>query len=241
MQDKACHMHKELILYLAGECTQEEAAIVREHLNKCASCLREWNELRQVWETLPLMAEETSPPDDLKAEVMSALFAKPEKEKFAVQSPQKRRRWVSGIAAAFVLGIALGSLWNVNWPWEQNRGETAQLNRPTEVVRQFALKAADPSFPSVNGTAWVVRQGKKCNIVVEMKGLPATTGEQVFQVWLIRQGRRYNGGVLQEDGRGNAVLTGEVDPQLQDFEAIGVTLEPDPNGRQPRGKKILGT
>jgi hypothetical protein len=46
---------------------------------------------------------------------------------------------------------------------------------------------------------------------------------------------------MNVDDQGNGVLTYNISAKYIGFDAVGVTLEPDANGDQPRGKKVLGT
>jgi anti-sigma-K factor RskA len=108
-------------------------------------------------------------------------------------------------------------------------------------VNSYLLQATNNATSLSKGSAWMYEQGGKKTLVLHLQGLSATQGTEAYQVWLIHDGKRQSAGVFRVDSQGTGVLAYEMqDPSLP-FEAIGITLEPDPHGTQPRGKKVLGT
>jgi hypothetical protein len=57
---------------------------------------------------------------------------------------------------------------------------------------------------------------------------------------LIDNGHRQSAGVFKPDKEGFGVLTVDTS-KFNSFDTIGITLEPDAEGKQPRGIKIVGT
>jgi len=231
----SCH---DIISYISGECTELERAAFERHLKSCGACSKELQELRPVWDSLPYQMEEQDVPPDLKMHVMNSLRP--------VQSVSKRKfslLWVCGLAAAVIFGMVLGVLWNTQGTSKEHNFIGAPLNQPAQVQQTFELKAADASMPLAKGTAWIIKNGdtNTDNIVMNLQGLKATTGDWTYQVWLINHGKKYNCGTFHVDQTGTGVLTYYIDSKFAHFEGMGVTLEADPNGKQPRGKKVLGT
>jgi len=220
--------------YLTGESTEWERAAFERHLRTCAVCREELGELQTVWHTLPFQMEEMEVPPDLKEQVMKAVTKTPK--------PKRRRphRWMYGAAAVIVLGILVGAWWSYSAaPANQAAGQL--LNKPAQLVKTYELKAADSSMPQASGTAWVVQQGDVHNVVVNLSGLQTTQGDWTYQVWLNHNGKKYNCGTLRVNEKGSGVLSYDVHVKELNIDSIGVTLEPDPNGSQPRGKKVLGS
>ncbi|MBD0378910.1 anti-sigma factor domain-containing protein [Paenibacillus sedimenti] len=224
-----------IINYLTGECTELERASYERHLRTCVSCQEELRELQAVWQTLPFHMEEVEVPADLKQQVMRSI---------GVTEPPKRKRsftWLYGTAAVIVLGIMAGTWWNYSESARSKEAASALLRNPAEVVNTFTLKSADSSMPSALGTAWIVQHGEAYNVVVNLSGLKETQGDWAYQVWLNHNGKKYNCGTLRVDDKGIGVLSYDVRVKELHIDSIGVTLEPDPNGTQPRGKKVLGS
>ncbi|KRE98904.1 hypothetical protein ASG89_28485 [Paenibacillus sp. Soil766] len=256
-----------LINYLTGECTEWERAAFERHLRTCVSCSEELPELQAVWQSLPYQMEEVDVPPDLKGQVMEAIRNEPihkeeihieeklkeEKHKEGIHKEEihkkenrknsipKRRSfaWMYGAAAVVVLGIVVGALWNNDaFHTKETASETSV---PSKVVNTFNLTSADTSMPAASGTAWVVQYGDVHKVVVNLSGLNETSGDWTYQVWLNHNGKKYNCGTLRVDNKGVGVLSYDVHAKNLNIDSIGVTLEPDPNGSQPRGKKVLGS
>lgn len=259
-----------MINYLTGECTEWERAAFERHLRTCVTCREELPELQEVWQSLPFQMEEVEVPLDLKQQVMDAIAKESVtneeihkvqvndnetiqreqvNDKVSGQKQQantivgipKRRSyaWIYGLAAVIIFGIIVGALWNYN---ASEPSKTAsELSEPAKVINTYNLKSADTSMPSASGTAWVVQYGDVHKVVVNLSGLTETKGDWTYQVWLNHNGKKYNCGTLRVDNKGVGVLSYDVHVKELNIDSIGVTLEPDPNGIQPRGKKVLGS
>lgn len=223
-----------LLQYAVGEGTREERQSFERHLSSCTSCRTELDELKEIWESMPLLTEETEVPSDLKNEVMGHIFGE--------TSMKPTRKWrarsvVAGAAAVLLLAVGV-TLWSVND--KKQTAVTVNFQPPTNVLHTYALNSADAAMPSAKGTAWVVQGEEKNQVIVHLQGLEKSNGDEVYQVWLIHDGKRYNCGTLKANDQGLGMLAYSIKKETT-FEAIGVTLEPDANGTQPRGKKVLGS
>ncbi|NQX66617.1 anti-sigma factor [Paenibacillus alba] len=246
-----------LINYLTGDCTELERAAFERHLRTCVTCREELSELQEVWQALPFEMEEVEVPLDLKQQVMQSIIQSPSEDQnseaeddefnmqnkpMPIQKATRSYKWVYGVVAAMILGLAVGIWWN-----EQQRNTinlaNPGLQQPAEIVHTFQLKSVESSMPSAWGTAYVLQNGDTHNVVINLQGLKETQGDWTYQVWFNRSGKRYNCGTLRVDEKGTGVLTYSIPVKVKDFQidSFGVTLEPDANGLQPRGKKILGT
>jgi hypothetical protein len=265
MQEHETKDCQDLISYITGECSEFERAAFERHLRNCASCREEVKELRLVWDALPFEMDVLDAPEDLKNEVMQAIYAIPltknqlEQQKKAEQAEVLKHTMISdkpkrvrsyykqlGWIAAVIVGVLIGGLWGQTFFNKPAALTGGPLNQPAEVLRTFELKTFDASMPSAKGTAWVLKHGDTNNVVINLQGLKKTKGDWTYQVWLIRTGsdntkKRYNCGTMNVDDQGNGVLTYNINAKFTGFDAVGVTLEADANGDQPRGKKVLGT
>jgi hypothetical protein len=253
MQEHETIECQDLLSYMTGECSEFERAAFERHLRSCASCREELQELRLVWDALPFEMDELEAPADLKNEVMHAIRVMPLdkshlKKQMIMQEPKPARNYFNkyGWIAAILIGVIIGGLWSNTFFKKPVILVGGQLNQPAEVLRTFELKAFDASMPSAKGTAWVLKHGDTNNVVVNLTGLKKTKGDWTYQVWLIRNAsdntkKRYNCGTMNVDDNGNGVLTYYISAKNIGFDAVGVTLEADANGQQPRGKKVLGS
>jgi hypothetical protein len=256
MSQKKEDLCQDLLPYIVSDLSNEQRIEFEEHVNHCSKCFEELYELGHVWESLPLCMDEVEPPADLKAQVFSSLIPdesnEPSLDKLNQQSPvkssaHKSGRWEQwkrfnwGKVAVVLFFLIIGVIWNNM----QLRGQLSalqyEMSSPVKVTESYIMVAANPSIKESLGSAWVLQNGDNKRLVLHMNGLAVTKGEEVYQVWLIHNGQRKNAGTFRVNEAGKGMITYHfTDPKMQ-FESIGITLEPDPYGDQPRGKKISGT
>ncbi|MDF2963092.1 MAG: hypothetical protein K0S39_4827 [Paenibacillus sp.] len=251
---------EEVFSYFLKELSPEMAEAFEIHLATCQVCMDELKELQQVWQTLPYEMDEVEVPEPVKAlmldnilleiddskrtiEPTATVAAEPEllEESETIAPERPRRRWT--FAAAVIVCIMIGAAagWGLN---EYGRDKSASGDKtapPAQVIGQYALKAFDPAMPSASGQCWIKQQGQEKQLVVQVNGLGQNSGDQAYQVWIVKQGTRFNGGTFRVDAKGSGVLTHNLSPLESPFETIGITLEPDALGTKPRGKKVLGS
>jgi hypothetical protein len=233
----SCSFSDDLVSYLIGEGSKEERDGIKRHLLTCSSCLKDMEALQEAWSMIPYKLDDVQVPSDLKEEVMHRIF-----QTENIQ-PKKRFNLVKlyGMAAAIFLLAFAGVLWNNVILRNQLNEVTKQGQTPAQVIEVFTLKSSTPSNILTQGKAILYQQGEKKQLVFQMEGLADTKGTQAYQVWLIHGGERRSAGVFHVDEEGKGFLTYELKETEASFEAIGISLEPDANGTQPRGQKVLGT
>jgi hypothetical protein len=234
--------------YLVEELTPQQKVMFEAHLPQCQACKEEFEELKQVWEELPYTMKLIEPPSELKGEVMDAVFGETIKVNKAAASPDwsynrgssysRIRRW--GLVSAAALVIVAGSLAVWNWRTATPAVPNNVALEPAKLQQEYLLRAFDPGNPNGKGNVWMTQQGSGLQVVLHVSGLLPTKGEEAYQMWMVKAGKRYNCGTFQVDQTGNGVLVYPLKRPVE-FDTIGITLEPDANGTQPRGKKVLGT
>ncbi|MGG4445849.1 anti-sigma factor domain-containing protein [Brevibacillus porteri] len=234
----------QLIPYIANELKESEHMAFAEHLKNCTECKKEYQELSQAWHALPFDYIEIEVPESLKGEVLGFVFEHKRKsgtETFMAKMSKLAMRLKSqftpvSTSIVAVLLLAFIGLGIANVQVKNRHVE----NIPIEILTAIPLKAANQSHPGTNGIAYIVQQGSEKNLVVQVHELPGVEGSQVYQVWLLKNSTRENGGIFKPDENGSGILTYQL-AEGQTFDQIGITVEPDANSRQPRGKKIAGS
>lgn len=240
--NSSCSLSKELVSYFIGEASEVEMISMEMHLLTCSSCSKDIQEMQEAWSMLPYEIDDVDVPVDLKDEVMNAIFSS-ENTQPMLKSKDKSKKLIRplyGLAAAVLLISFSGVIWNnLNL-----RNEVTELREqakiPPEVIQVYTLKTASPAIDSTKGQAMLYKQGDKKQLVFQLQGLSKTKGTEAYQVWLIDDGNRKSAGTFHVDEQGNGFLTYQMQEEIS-FDAIGISLEPDANGTQPRGKKVLGT
>ncbi|QCJ44355.1 anti-sigma factor [Bacillus sp. S3] len=239
--------------YVIDELSEHERAQFEHHLKTCNHCQNEVTTLKESWQMLSFDFEEVDVPTSLKAEVMDFIFQE-NKEPSEVQAaesakPHYLEKWKgffskqfsplsAGIMAVLVLGL-FGLLWNNL----QLRDSITVLENHAathaQIVRTFDLKGQDTA-ELAKGNAYLLQEGSGTVLVIELNNMPSTKDDEVYQVWLLKNGNRENAGTLKPDLNGNGLITYRL-PKNYSFDGIGITLEPNPNNTQPQGQKVMGT
>lgn len=118
------------------------------------------------------------------------------------------------------------------------RQELAQLDSPSQGLKVNEVVVLDPAAEDIvaRGLATIVIDAKGTHLLVQAESLPELKGSEAFQVWLIKGDVKQSAGTfLTSQGTGAMYYT--FDPQ--DYDTVAITLEPDGQGEQPRGRVIL--
>ncbi|SEN56869.1 anti-sigma factor [Paenibacillus sp. OV219] len=240
--------------YVSDACNAEEKAAFELHLPHCEACQQELQELRTVWEALPTDIHQIEPPPDLKQQVMdAALAAQPADNGRSLRhSAARRRRSLSrkltpALLTAAVAGLVLMGAWNWQLRSEQLRAplpvEQALNVSAAQIKELVPLQAAGKLAGKSSGVACIVDNGQSRQFVVYLFGAGTTTGSEAYQVWLVKDGVRKSAGTFRvgPSDRGVGLLAMPMESAKLDFDSIGITIEPDDKGDQPRGTKVYGS
>ncbi|MFK9092191.1 anti-sigma factor domain-containing protein [Bacillus salipaludis] len=255
-----------LSLYIIGELSVNEMAQFEQHLITCNHCRKEVNSLKETWQMLSYDVEEMDVPKSLKAEVMDFIFQENSTESLVkakaaenvatsqVQEGELKKRgyldWLkaflgkqfsplsTGITAVLLLGL-IGLFWSNHQLKENITVLENKASSQTQIVQTFDLKGLNLAA-AASGSAYLLEEDRDTVLVIELSKLPSTKDEEVYQVWLLKNGNRQSAGTLKPDPNGNGIITSRLPKDLS-FDDIGITLEPNPNNTQPQGQKVLGT
>ncbi len=118
--------------------------------------------------------------------------------------------------------------------------------RPIRYGAPRQSAAAGASMNMLWGTIWeanargmlmVSRSGSRALLLaLDLQPLPS---DKVYQVWLVKDGRRYNGGYFTVDSSGYGQTLIFPYPSIAEFDAIGITIEPVGGSSGPTGTRVL--
>jgi anti-sigma-K factor RskA len=233
---EAHHVTDSLPAYVLDAVTAAERRQVEGHLALCPSCRAELTHLQQIAADLPLALPQADPPPELKHRLMQSIHSR----KLAQLSSVKQATFVQNLGSFFlrrwpVLGIALiillalGNLvmWRQLYLTTQNNSTAMRVVTLTNT--QFS--------PGAIGTLVMSPDGHYSTLVVSNLGA-LQPGKQ-YQVWLIKGAMHTSAGLFSVDSSGYASLDIIAPQSFQQYDAIGISIEPDGGSPIPTGMSVL--
>jgi anti-sigma factor RsiW len=236
--DSTCPHADDTGAYVLRALADTELRAFAAHLESCASCRQEVEELQAVADQLPMAAPQLVPPPDLRNRIMSVVeseaqllrAAGPEADRVPAtprRPPRERFRWTrifvspgiaASLAAVFVfLGVGAGVLLSGD-------------DGPGPVRTVAASTAPEGS------TAAVEVQDDVATLVVS--DLPAPKSGRVYQVW-VRSGAAPTPTHTLFNVRTDGDARVKVDESMAGVEEILVTEEPSGGSNIPSGPPVI--
>ncbi|MCI0520209.1 MAG: anti-sigma factor [Chloroflexi bacterium] len=207
----------------------EETYRVADHLAVCRACQEELRSYTYVVEDLPYGVRDREPPPGLKTRILAqarADKAAPRTERGALPARRWSPAW-SFISLAVIVLLGLGNL--LQWQ-RASRGMSAATGDWRPVALQGSAGAT--------GLLLISDDGAHGTLVVD--GLAVLDEAHQYQLWLIQDGKRTDGGVFSVDEDGYGALWVHSPQPLASYSAIGVTIEPAGGSPGPTGEKVMG-
>lgn len=238
---KPGHPHVDVAGYALGSLTPPERARFEEHLESCAACRAELDELRRVAEALPLALPRGEPPLDLEARTLAAVRrARDEAASPARPRSMEPRGWAlhgwarrAAVTAAAVIAL-LGAF--------VLGGRLAEEQPAGSLELTALLRATDGGAESASVRVTETGVGR----VVELSSddLPILPAGELYEVWFVgpedrpNSPQRISAGTFHPDadGRSEVRLAAAADPAL--YPVISVTSEPGDGDPAP-GREVL--
>ena len=223
--------HDDLAAYLLQALTLEEHARFERHLDSCAACRAELEELRKP----ALLVAHTAPAYELPLGLEGRTFAAIER---AAVTPKpvllrsRRRRYPRMLAASAVAAVAALAF-----------VAGTRLDRPAGSVElQAALVAPNGDRAA---SAEVRKTGIGRVIRFESDELPILPKGEYYELWFVGPGdtpatpNRISAGTFHpdEDGRSHVTFAAAVDPAK--YPVLSVTAEPGDGNPEPTGPEVL--
>jgi Anti-sigma-K factor rskA/Putative zinc-finger len=238
--------------YLLGTLTPDETAAVAEHLHSCAQCQASQSAYEMVLDRLCEAVDLQAPPPAVQQRLLSLIEAEP--PPLAAARVQTRRgRWggrVVAVWAAVSIVLCLGLGW---WTWTtwqivtRMRANEQALVRQLDIQRQaLALLTAPGSRSAIlsaegsQSRGVLLLQETASEAVLIARDLPPLKANRVYQLWLLREGVRDNGGVFQVDPRGFGMLHIQAPLPFATYRAAGITEEPSGGSPGPTSPRVIG-
>ncbi|RKD73237.1 anti-sigma-K factor rskA [Sinobaca qinghaiensis] len=217
--------------------------------------LQEWEELMEepAW-----LLQTVDPPAGMKERVLGSVFAEDKQESpapkavFTGKKKNKRYGLIGGLLAAGLL-LSVGANVFVATQLQQVASQNEQLEEEltsveTAMEEQQESGTASPVVTANlepaedtagTGIATLAESGNQAELLVQAQELDGLEGNEVYQVWLIEGESPIPAGsfTTDADGRGGSVFS--LTESAQNWDAIAVTREPQPDNELPEGEVVL--
>jgi anti-sigma-K factor RskA len=215
---------------------------VRLHLEACSSCQAELRAYQEVVTQLARTVPPRTPPPQLKQKILAQVTGQASAQ--PVKKSQTKPAWWTRLANTLlpstpalgwvtvlvILVLAAGNL--ILWQkLSQAQAAQGQVFRTVELV-------GTSNAPGAGGILVISADGKFGTLLVD--GMPTIKDNQVFQLWLIKDGKRTSGGIFTIKANGYGTLLVKPGQSLLNYTACGITIEPSGGSPAPTGAKVLG-
>jgi anti-sigma-K factor RskA len=233
------HVTESIPAYALGALDEAEAQEIDQHLEQCSACQAELQAYRLLVGKLAQTVPPRRPPVRLRAAVMQKAVAQ------HIQAKAPAGLWKSWLSRALSPAAALAGLVVILVLIATNLTLWQQLQHPpaapvpTAAASSFRLvRMAPPQPGSASGLLIISDNGEYGTLVVD--GLKALDAKQQYQLWLIKDGKRTNGGVFSVEDSGYGMMEVVSPLPLADYQSFGITIEPFGGSPGPTGPKVLG-
>ena len=232
---------------------------IEDHLRTCRNCPEIVDGYRSVADLLPFSVPMVEPPSDLKARVLTATVSP------IPVTPPRVSIWQTLVAgfsnslrspafAAVTMLLVVGlAIWNILLQNQVNQQLAANQQMSSEMTRQRALVStiayadtqpkhleATNAAPQAIGRLYAAPDLNALALIVY--DMPTLPSNQVYQIWLIDpSGNRTSGGTFAVDSAGRGWVLIRAPKSLDNYQGIGITVEPLGGSLQPTGPKMMGT
>ena len=243
---------EDLAMHALGVLEGDPEKVLREHLEQCASCRRELEELRGDSALLALSVAGPKPPSRARTRLMNAVSGEPR-----LARTRPRIQWGAALgwlaAAAMIVGVA--------FLWKQNLGLRSTIERLAQAVEREkveleaarreaeVLQAPDAAHyevlpvglkspPPPSGKAIYSRQ--RGGLIFMASNLRPVPASKAYELWLVpTAGAPIPAGVFKPDSRGRALVINPPLPAGVEAKAFAITVEPEQGSSAPTTPIIM--
>jgi len=231
------HVTDQIAAYALNILDAAEAAEVATHLAACPACQVELQVYEALVGELVVTVPQVTPPPGLKTQLLqevstplpSAPMPKPQTSWWPRWRNWFRKRplW----QPVFVVVLALLLISNL-----QLRQQLSDAETPAN-FGTVTLTSADETA-SATGIIIISADGQHGTLVVQ--NLPTLPETETYQLWLVKNEQRTDGGVFDVDKDGYRAYWVQAPEPLNSYENFGITIEPSGGSPGPTGDKVLG-
>ena len=233
------HVEEQLAAYALGALDESAATAVASHLQRCPHCRAALDEYEEVVGLLAYASTSQEPPPLKEALLERARRQRPDAAPQPSSTPAHSSDWLTPLrrllrpAWAAVALLVIFLLAAGNFALWQAVQEARQ--EPAFATVQLA---GDEAAPDASGLIVISNDGQHGSLVVQ--DLPPLDPAQQYQLWLLIDDQRDDGGVFSVTDSGYASHYINAPRPLVDYTAFGITIEPAGGSDGPTGERVLG-
>jgi anti-sigma-K factor RskA len=241
----------DLALYALGALSAEEKISLEKHLQDCASCRRELEQLRGDAALLALSTAGPRPPARARSRFLDALAREPR-----TQPWRSRLNWwgivgwaTAAVMLVFVIGVSrhnrrLGStVAELSGMVERERLAGDQARKIGDVLHAADARPYEVLPVSIKTklpAGKVIYSRDRSGLVFVANNLQPVPAQKAYELWLIpTQGAPIPAGVFRPDSRGTAMVMNPMLPAGVEAKAFAITIEPEQGSSAPTSEIIM--
>lgn len=203
--------------YVLGELTDAEKQELERHLESCATCRENLDDVRYAHGTLKTAGG--GPPPELKEWVLARVRAEARQSTTAGW-----KAWLPAAAAVLLIAAVLGF------------GLLRMVSGPSDGLALTSTSAA----PQAGGELRGEQVGENFKVELEAWGLPEPRAGEYYEMWYAREGgERISCGTFQAQKDGHTTVNMSAPASAVAYPEVEVTLEPDDGDPGSSGKVVL--
>lgn len=231
----------------------DEVARVEAHAAKCPDCAARYDEFRETTAAMGLLVPQVEPPTTSRTRLMAVVDRRP-RSRWPLRLVPRRLKFPTawGVAVASLI-VSVGALFRVIMMQAQINDlqqsammaseRAARYAHVVEVLRSesLAIRPLQPVSQSLATSGMIYMDPASGQGMVMCHNLPPIEQGHTYQIWFVRGPERVSAGLLWPDHYGNGYALIQVPSDLQSFDSIGLTVEPNTGSAWPTTPRIVGT
>lgn len=246
------HVDELIDLYALGALEPGEQALVDEHLDECARCRMLLDEAKQIVLLMAWTPDQHDPPPDLQHKVMRRVQQLQRVEGRIPQSWWQNfvqrwlhtPRWTLQAATALALIAALvlgGRTWQLQRQVSALQAQAGELQPVAELLREPGTRLValnDPQDAS-RVLGYLLLRPSDREAFLTTAALAPLPSDRTYQLWLINGNTPESAGTFAPDAHGVARISVEAPRPLDQYQVVGISVEPAGGSDQPTTTPIV--
>jgi anti-sigma-K factor RskA len=241
----------DLALYALGALPGDEKVSLEKHLQECASCRRELEQLRGDAALLALSTSGPRPPARSKSRLMDAIAKEPR----ALPARSRLNWWAilgwttAAVLLVFVIGVTRhnrrlsSTIAELSSMVEKERVSSDEARRVAEILHAsdaMPYEILPVSMKTKMPAGKAIYSRDRSGLVFVASNLQPVPAKKAYELWLIpMKGAPIPAGMFKPDSHGMAMVMNPPLPAGVEAKAFAITIEPEQGSSAPTSNIIM--